>query len=221
MSGLRTIPPLKKTPAVSSAGVKATPPPAQRAGGRPLNIVDPFRPIAAPRGPQELHLGQKRVTGIGGPGPQPVDFPGSGAEWVWYDASADYHKDPKDPRAAPYVGGEFWTFQAPENAANPREAGGTISDFVYLYGATSVIVRIEGFYWHWGQGGAQTGRDLFLITHAGAAGDRVVRVNDGEYMFDETGSVAVALLSDILAGHKFGGGILREPRYADFTRGIA
>ena len=221
MRSLRSIPPLKKTPAVSAAGVIARPPPPQRAGGRPLQIVDPFRPLIAPRGPAELHLGQKRVTGIGGPGPQPLDFPGSGAEWVWYWASAKYYKDPKDPRDGVYQGGEFWVFADPIGAgvtATRDPAEGT-ADFEYLMEHT--IVKIEGFYWHYGQGGAQTARDLYLISHLGAAGDRVVRVNDGEYMFDETGSVAVALLADILANRWQGGGILREPRYADFTKGVA
>jgi hypothetical protein len=225
MVGLRSIPSIGSLGPKSPA--KATPkaPPAQRSSGRPLQIVDPFEPQVAPRGPAHLHLGQKRVTGVQGPGPQPSEWPGSGAEWVWYWASAKYHKDPKDPRTI-FTGGATWAFADPIGAgiSATRDPGIGTADFEYLAGANVIIVKIEGYYWHYGMGGAQTARDLYLTTHMGGPGDRLVRVNDGEYMFDETGSAAIELLADILAGREKvgagGGGTLREPRYADFARGV-
>lgn len=227
MAGLRKIASLGTLGPASPARSRPSAPPPQRSEGRPLQIVDPFRPVVAPRGPANLHLGQKRVTGITGPGPQPAEFPGSGAEWVWFWASAKYHKDPRDPRAGPFTGGELWSFADPigPGISATRDPGEGSSDFIYLTGAQGVIVKIEGFHWHYGMGGAQAARDLYLTTHAGAAGDRLVRVNDGEYMFDETGSVAIAMLADILAGRERVGaaaaGTLREPRYADFSRGVS
>jgi hypothetical protein len=184
-------------------------------------------PVAAPRGPALLHLGQKRQQGFSGPGPQPADFPGSGAEWVWFWASRKYfyNMDHRDPREAPYDGGTTWAFQAPENPANPREAGGSVSDFVYQDGGRNYIVRIEGFYWHIGKGPAQQARDQFLINQAGTSNDEVVRVNDTDFMEDISGSTAIKLLAEVLAGQSpvggLQGGTARPPRYADFPAGLA
>lgn len=220
MAGLRSISKLGSiTPRQPVAIV-----PAPSVGPRPQ--PDLGRPTLAPRGPAHLRLGQKRVTGTGGPGEKPVDFPGTQPEWVWYSGSAKYHKDPRDPRVGPFLGGGLWLFQAPENPDQPREAGGSISDFIYLTpGGTNVIVRIEGAFWHLDQGGAQQARDLYLITHAGAAGDRVVRINDSQFMSDVTGATAIRLLADILAGRppigELQGGTVLPPRYADFAQGTA
>jgi hypothetical protein len=222
MAGLRSIPKLPKPGPTSPAGAtpRPSPPPA---GSRPL--PDLGRPAKAPRGPRLLGLGQKRVTGVGGPAQKPADFTGSQPEWVFYWASARYHKDPRDPRQGPFLGGELWLFQAPENAANPREAGGSISDFIYLTpGGGNVIVRIEGFFHHLQMGAAQQARDLYLIAQAGHAIDRVVRVNDGQFMADVTGATAVRLLADVLAGRTPVGQLLSgtaaPPRYGDFVTGV-
>ena len=201
---------------------KITPPPAT--GPHPL--PDLGRPTMAPRGPAHLHLGQKRKTGAGGPGAPPVDFPGSVPEWVWYVASTHYHHDPPDPRLGPFIGGALWQYQAPENAANPREAGASISDFLYtIPGGGNIIVRIEGTFWHLQQGAAQQARDFYLIAHAGRGIDRVVRINDSQFMADVTGAAAIQLLSDVLAGRapvgQLLGGTALPPRYADFANGTA
>lgn len=220
MPGLRSIPKLGSNKPRSPANPVQPPPP----GPRPL--PDLGRPTAAPRGPAHLGLGQKRVTGTGGPGEKPADFPGSQPEWVWYKASADYHRDPPDPRAGPFLGGALWLFQAPENPGNPREAGGSVSDFAYLIpGGGNIIVRIEGFFHHIQQGAAQQARDLYLIAQAGRAIDRIHRVNDGQFMADVSGATAVRLLADILAGRapvgELLGGTAEPPRYGDFAAGVA
>ena len=223
MAGLRKIPALGKIGPASPAGASPNPPPPP-SGPRPL--PDLGRPTLAPRGPAHLRLGQKRVTGTGGPGQHPAEFTGSQPEWVWYWASAKYHKDPPDPRAGPFLGGALWLFQAPENPAQPREAGGSISDFIYLTpGGGNVIVRIEGSYWHLEHGAAQQARDQFLIAHAGRNIDRVVRVNDGQFMADVSGATAIRLLADVLAGRapvgQLLGGTAREAAYADFALGVS
>lgn len=223
MAGLRSIPALGKIGPRSPAGAIPKPPPPAT-GPRPL--PDLGRPTLAPRGPAHLHLGQKRVTGTGGPGQHPADWPGSQPEWVWYKASADYFHDPENPRQGPFLGGALWQYQAAENPAQPREAGESISDFLYLMpGGGNVIVRIEGTYFHLQQGGAQTARDLYLIAHAGRALDRVVRINDTQFMADVTGSTAVQLLADVLANRapvgQAEGGTVQPPRYGDFLQGVA
>lgn len=220
MAGLRSIGKLGGNK--PRAPKQIIPPPAT--GPRPL--ADLGRPTLAPRGAAHLRLGQKRVTGEGGPGAPPVDFPGSVPEWVWYNSSAKYHKDPRDPRVGPYLGGELWLFQAPENPQQPREAGGSVSDFIYLIpGGGNVIVRIEGTFWHLQQGGAQQARDFYLLAQAGRNIDRVVRVNDTQFMSDVTGATAIRLLADVLAGRtpagQLQGGTALPPRYADFANGIA
>ena len=219
MAGLRTIGKLGGNKPRKPATI--TPPPAT---GGP--ILDTGRPTKAPRGAAHLHLGQKRKTGTGGPGAPPADFTGSVPEWVWYVASARYHHDPPDPRVGPYLGGELWQYQAPENAANPREAGESISDFLYLTpGGGNIIVRIEGTFWHLEHGAAQQARDLNLINQAGRGIDRVVRINDGQFMADVTGATAIQLLAEVLAGRppvgQLLGGTALPPRYADFVNGIA
>lgn len=225
MAGLKAIGSAKKPGAKSPAGVTPKAPPPSATQGRPMK--DLGMPTAAPRGPALLHLGQKRKEGFGGPGAQPVDFPGSGAEWVWFWASRKYfyRLDKLDPRQAPYDGGSLWTFQAPENPANPREAGGSVTDFIYLDGGRNIMVRIEGFYWHIGKGAAQQARDLFLIEQAGTSSDDIVRVNDTEFMEDISGATAISLLADVLAGRshigQLQGGVARPPRYADFKAGLA
>ena len=219
MSGLRS---MSKLGSTKPRHGKTAPP---KATG-PHPIPDLGRPVTAPRGPAHLHLGQKRQTGTGGPGAKPVDFAGSVPEWVWYWASARYHKDPRDPRQPPFLGGALWKYQAPENAANPREVGESISDFLYLVpGGGNIIVRIEGTFWHLEQGSGQQARDLYLITQAGHAIDRVVRINDGQFMADVTGATAIQLLADVLANRapvgQLLGGMARPARYGDFERGIS
>jgi hypothetical protein len=220
MPGLRKIPGLgSNTP--RSPGNPVQPPPP---GPRPL--PDLGRPTQAPRGPMHLRLGQKRQSGSGGPGEHPADFAGSQPEWVWYWASAKYHKNPRDPRQGPFLGGELWQFQVPENPAAPRLPGGSVSDFVYLTpGGGAIIVRIEGTYFHLEQGGAQAARDLYLIAHAGTPIDRVVRINDTQFMADVSGATAVRLVADVLAGRapvgQAAGGTVLPPRYADFAEGVS
>lgn len=227
MAGLRSVGKIGKLSAKSPAGVVPKAPPPTKTQGRPL--PDLSMPVKAPRGPALLHLGQKRPQGTGGPGVQPVDFPGSGAEWVWFWASRKlfYPQDKLDPRQAPYDGGLTWQFADPiaQGVTSVRLPAETTPDFIYQAGGGRVIVRIEGFYWHAGGGAAQQARDLYLMTHAGQSGDRVVRVNDGEFMEDVTGSTAIKLLADILAGRtrtgELQGGTVEAPRYADFAMGLS
>ena len=98
-------------------------------------------------------------------------------------------------------------------------------DFLYTLAGTQIIVRIEGFYWHIGKGAEQQARDLYLMTHASVGGGRVHRVTDSDYMSDVTGSTAIRLLADILAGRPrvgtLQGGTVAQPRYADFIGGTA
>ena len=98
MAGLRSIAGLGSLGPPSPRGVVPHPPPPAKSPGRPLPGLR--EPTLAPRGPALLHLGQRRDT-HGGPGPPPVLFVGSAAEWVWYYASARYHNDPKDPTLSP------------------------------------------------------------------------------------------------------------------------
>jgi hypothetical protein len=176
-------------------------------------------PVVRPRGPALLHLGH-RTTGQAGPGLMPTDFPGSGAEWVWFWASRKYfyEMDHLDPKAPPYTGGSLWVYQAPETPGNPREAGGSVTDFAYQVGGGLVMVRIEGFYWHIGKGPAQQARDQYLMTQAGTGSDRITAVDDTEFMEDGSGATAIRYLADILANRphigQLRGGVAQEPRYA-------
>jgi len=228
MAGLRKIGTLGTIGPKSPAGIVPHAPPPAKTAGRPLPNPGHF-PVA-PRGPELLHLGQKRTTGSGGPGLKPVDFPGSGAEWPWYWASAKYFKDPPDPRVGPFTGGikGEWAFSDPiaPGVTAARDPGTGTPDFVYVQpGGRRIIVRIEGFYWHIGQGAMVQARDLYLINHTGASGDRVERVNDGDYMGDDSGSTAIRLLADILAGRPrtgaLSGGTAKPPRYAKAMGGTA
>jgi hypothetical protein len=224
MPSLRTIPKLGKAGPKSPAGVVAKAPPPTKTQGRPL--PDLAQPTMAPRGAALLHLGQKAPSGTGGPGTSPPTWEGPETEWVWHWCSRKYffQQEHLDPYQTPW-GGLSWQYQAPETPNNPREAGGSVSDFVYLLGATNVIVRIEGFYDHVQRGGAaQQARDLYLVAHAGAEGDRVVRVQDGEFMEDVTGNTGIRLLADILANRprlgQLAGGVVEPPRYANFETGV-
>jgi hypothetical protein len=172
-----------------------------------------------PQGPQLLRLGQKRDTRTGGPGEKPAEFPGTQPEYVWFWGGCKYFHDPIEGNV---TGGKYWSFQTPENAANPREVGSSVSDFNYnMPSGQQIIVRIEGFYWHIGQGASVQARDEYLIANAGNAGDRVERVNDGDFMGDITGSTAIRLLANILAGQPRIGalqaGTVQPPRYAEFV----
>jgi hypothetical protein len=226
MAGLKSIGALGTIGPKSPPGLVPHAPPPAKTAGRPL--PNPGRFTTAPQGPELLRLGQKRSTGSGGPGVKPATFLGSGAEWVWFWATWKYHNEPGDPRNGPFTGGVKgdWAFQVPENPLMPREAASTVSDFVYtMPGGRHVIVRIEGFYWHIGFGAAQQARDLYLINQAGSGGDRVERVNDADFMGDETGSTAIRLLADILAGRPrtgaLAGGTAKPPRYAKALGGTA
>jgi len=225
MASLRSIPKMGDKTPKSAAGIKAPPP--SKTQGRPLPDLE--RMPMRPRGPAFLHLGAKRPSGTGGPGVMPVDFPGSGAEWVWFWASRKYYwtMDHLDPRAAPFTGGSNsgWIFQSPENPGNPRAAGTTIADFVYPNGGgATVTVRIEGFFWHIGKGAAQQARDLYLIEQSNIPGNNVIRINDTDFMEDVTGATAISLLADAVAGRSLTGalqgGTAQAPRYADFASGV-
>jgi hypothetical protein len=226
VAGLKSIPTMGDATPTSPARSRPKAPPPSKTQGRPLPDLE--RMPLRPRGPAFLHLGAKRPSGTGGPGVMPVDFPGSGAEWVWFWASRKYYwsVDHLDPRAAPYDGGLFsgWLFQSPENPANPRAAGTTIADFVYPVGGMTYTVRIEGFFWHIGKGAAQQARDAYLIHQSQNGMNDVIRVNDTDFMEDVTGATAISLLADILAGRSLTGalqgGTARAPRYADFAAGI-
>lgn len=220
-SSLRSIPAMGKLGPPSPARPHA--PPATVTQGRPL--PDPHQVQIAPRGPALLHLGQKRNKGTGGPGLPPLAWEGPATEWVWHWGSRKlyFQTEGLDPYALPW-GGLSWQYQAPEGpdaSLTPRAAGGSLTDFVYESGGAHILVRIEGFFDHVQRGGAaQLARDLYLTSHAGAPGDRVVRVNDAEFMEDETGSTAIKLLADILGNRtrvsSLAGGVIRPPRYANF-----
>lgn len=184
-------------------------------------------PEVTPKGEALYHFGQKRNISTGGPGEKPATFEGPQTEWVWHWASRKlfFKQEGLGPFDAPW-GGLTWQYQAPENPGNPREAGGSVSDFIYLVGGQNIIVRIEGFFDHVQRGGAaQQARDNYLIAHAGGAGDRVVRVGDDEFMDDPTGNKAIRLLADILANRTtipgLAGGTIEAPRYANFLAGSA
>lgn len=218
---LRSIPPIGRLGPNSLAGAVPHAPPPQAVSGRPFPDVG--RPEVAPRGPSLLHLGQKRNKGTGGPGEPPIAWEGPATEWVWHWCSRKlyFRQEGLDPYELPW-GGLTWAYQVPENPANPREASGSVSDFVYQVSGNNVLVRIEGFYDHVQRGGAaQKARDLYLVTHAGVAGDRVVRVQDAEFMEDETGSTGIKLLADILGNRThvggLAGGLVQAPRYASFV----
>lgn len=223
-AGLRKIPALGKLGPTSPAGSVAKPPPPPT-GPRPL--PDLAMPVGRPRGPLHLGLGQKRRTGAGGPGDAPADFGGSQPEWVWHWASRKYFysRERIDPRQPPFDGGISWQFQVEEGGRHTRAAGASVTDFVYLGPGANVLVRIEGTYFHLEQGGAQQARDLYLIAQAGLAGDRVVRVNDTQFMGDATGATAIRLLADVLANRapigQAQGGVVLPPRYADFVNGVS
>jgi hypothetical protein len=223
-SALKSIAPIGKLTAKSSALIKPKAPPPAATQGRPF--PNPAGFTYFPQGPALLKLGVARDTNLHGPGEKPVDFEGSQPEWVWYWASMRRLNPKEDPRKPPFDGGDngSWMFADPIGATQaPREAGITTPDFIYLQPSGGVIVvRIEGFYWHVAAEAAVQARDLYLMTHFGSGRDRVVRVDDGEYMHDDTGATAIALLSDILAERepvgRLGGGIAQAPRYADFAR---
>jgi hypothetical protein len=225
MAGLKSIGAIGTLSAKSPPGATAKAPPPNKHQGRPL--PDLAQPEIAPRGTILLHLGRKRQVGTGGPGQKPPTFEGPQTEWVWHWASRKlfFKQEGRDPYQTPW-GGLSWQYQAAETPDNPREAGGSVSDFVYLVGAQNIIVRIEGFYDHVQRGGAaQQARDLYLIAHAGAAGDRVVRISDDLFMEDVSGSTAIKLLADTLAGRtrvsELAGGTIEAPRYANFLTGVA
>jgi hypothetical protein len=219
--GLRSIPRLGTLRAKSSATATVKAPPPATTQGRPMRNSGQFTHF--PQGPALLKLGVARNTYISGPGQKPLDFDGSQPEWVWYKSSADYYNDPKDARVGPFTGARdgSWQFQVASTPGAPRSVGSEVADFVYrMPGGRDIIVRIEGFYWHISKGATEQARDLYLVTHAGTGADRVVRVDDGDYMHDPSGSTAVQMLADILAGREpighLSGGISQAPRYADF-----
>ncbi len=202
-----------------SVAPQAKPPPATEAAGRPATAL--ARPTLFPQGPRVLGLGVRKSRGTGGPGLKPEKFPGTQPEWVWYFASARYHKDPKDARVGPYVGGleGKWQFADPIAAGvtSAREVGGTTPDFIYFAPTGEVIVRIEGFYWHTSAPPAQQARDLYVSLNIGTTATRVETVEDAEIMHDPTGAAAVAVLADILAHRSrvgaIRGGIALPPLY--------
>jgi hypothetical protein len=217
---LRVIPALN-TPGPNSPA-RATPhaPPAGKVQGRPLpdlNLVQ-----IAPRGPAHLHLGQRRTTSTGGPGVPPLTWIGPATEWVWHWCSRKYFYPIEGipPEVEPW-GGLNWQYQVPSTPGAVRSPGSEVTDFVYQVGGGNVLVRIEGFFDHVQRGGAaQVARDLYLVTQAGGPGDRVVRVNDAEFMEDESGSTGIKLLAEILGNRTrisaLAGGLIRPPRYANF-----
>lgn len=220
MAGLRSIPKIPKLGPKSKATVIPVAPVANKTAGRPL--VDLEMPVKAPQGPELYRFGRAR-TQASPVGAKPEDFPGTQPEWVWYVVSWWYHNEKGSPRNGNYIGSPLgkWLFQAPENPDAPRAPGGSVSDFVYvLPAATHLIVRIEGYYWHIGMGAEVQARDAYLTQHAGASGDRVVRINDGDFMGDPTGATAIKLLADALAGRPrvgaLQGGIVESPRYAEW-----
>lgn len=221
MTGLRTIAPIGRLTEKSKPSQNQPPPPA-KSPGRPLPDLS-GRFTHFPQGPELLHLGKARDTSEGGPGAKPEDFPGTEPEYVWFWASRKYYTEPDPLIDHDWVGSPtgLWLFQDPENPDMPREAGGSVSDFVYIMpSGQRIIVRIEGFYWHIGQGAGVQARDAFLIAEAGDPGDQVHRVNDGEFMDDAKGGKAVLLLAKILANDpdigQLQGGIVEPPRYAVF-----
>jgi hypothetical protein len=226
MPGLRSVGKIGTLSAKSPAGTVAKAPPPNKTAGRPLPNLS--TPTVAPQGPAFLHLGQKRRHGTGGPGPQPPDFPGSGAEWVWFWASRKlyFNVEHIDPHQVPYDGGLTWQFADPiaQGISSRRLPAESTPDFIYESGGGVIIVSIEGFFFHAGASAAVQARDLYLRTHTGGSGDRVVRVNDGEYMSDVTGSTAIRLLADILANRprvgQLQGGTVQSPRYANFDLGV-
>ncbi len=220
MAGLRAIAPPKTIQSARPAAL-GSPPPPTRAEGRPATALD--RPTIFPQGPRLLGLGTRKDNTTGGPGVKPADFDGTQPEWVWYWASARYHKDPLDPRSAPYGGGAKgdWEFADPIGATQAvRSVGGTTPDFIYHTPGGEIIVRMQGFHWHTAAPEAQQARDAYLAVQMGTTATRVESVEDGEIMDDVTGNKAVRLLADILAGRSrigaISGGLAEPPRYGHF-----
>jgi hypothetical protein len=207
MAGLRSIPSLGRIgPASSPAYVSPQPPPPLTAPGRPPS--DPGRPTTAPRGPELLHLGQKRTYAGLGPGPAPEVFTTdphiSELEWVLYWCHAQYYDDPKDARQPPFTGGRqgMWTYQTPSEPGAPRQVGNSVSDFVNYINATEIVVRLDTFHWHTEGSPEVQARDLDLITTVPNQ-NRIVRViYDVQLIGDPSGAAGVAALADVLAGRE-------------------
>jgi len=223
MGSLRAIPTIGRLTASSPPGSVPKAPPPTKHQGRPLPNLS--LPEVTPRGPALLHLAAKRIVGAGGPGEKPMNFLGPQTEWVWHWASRKYffNVEHLDPFTTPW-GGLSWEYQVSSTPADIRSPGSEVTDFIYHVGARDVLVRIEGFFDHVQRGGAaQTARDAYLIAHAGVAGDQVVRISDDQFMGDVTGSRAIQLLADTLAGRtsisKLAGGTIEAPRYAGFVAG--
>jgi hypothetical protein len=146
MAGLRSVGKIGTLSAKSPAGTVAKAPPPNKTAGRPLPNLS--TPTVAPQGPAFLHLGQKRRHGTGGPGPQPPDFPGSGAEWVWFWASRKlfFNVEHIDPHQVPYDGGLTWQFADPiaQGISSRRLPAESTPDFIYESGAASSSSASKG-----------------------------------------------------------------------------
>ena len=198
------------------------PPVAAKASGRPPLATQPF--TLRPRGPRVLGLGVKRGR-PGGPGEKPPAFEGSQPEWVWYWAGKRVLNPLEDPFQPPYDGARdgSWLFTDPIGATQAvRVVGGTTPDFTYLLATGTVIVRIEGFYWHTAAPPNQQARDAYITTQAQSGLVRVERVEDAEFMHDSSGQAACRLLAEILSGDSvigaISGGVAASPRYAVFAK---
>jgi len=225
MAGLRSIPKLPKLgPASSPAFRLPTAPPVQKAEGRPP--ADPGRPTLAPRGPELLHLGQRRhYIGVGAGEPPEIfttDPHISALEWVLYVCHAKYWDDPKNPREEPFTGGRqgTWTYQTPtDDTGEARSVGNSVSDFVNYINGFEIVIRLDTFHWHTEGSPEIQARDLDLITRVPNP-DREVRiVYDVQLMgtLDE----GVRALADVLAGRELinpaRSGLAAAPRESIFA----
>lgn len=148
----------------------------------------------APWGFRELGLGLAPINEGEGPGEPPLNFVGgttSKTEWWVFWAFTNL------------IGpvGYQWTYQ--ESFAGGRHIpGGAVADFVLYMPRQTIIVRVQTWQFHFGQGSEKIQTDIeqkvSLMTPFGEY--IVVDIYEQHFIHDETGKAVMEVCKDAMAG---------------------
>jgi hypothetical protein len=195
----------------------------QRFGFRDLPTLDRFtgsgRPPAnrkkaplRPTGPRYLGLGKKPEKADSAVWTTPpagfLTAHNSGEEWMVYLAIALHLKDPPNPFAPPFTGGESWRYQKAEaptttESALGRVPGGSVSDFAIQHpDGRFLIIRLQTERFHIFTGPLEQEQDRTIDVTLRGVSD-VIDIYSQDFLGDPTGNAVMRIVALALKGIEY------------------
>lgn len=141
-------------------------------------------PVARPLGPRFLTRARARAAAWPWSFPQPLGYDGQRA--IWRDRAGNYRSGTAPEYAI------FWalerrdaifTFQS-SLFGGQQLVGGVVADFIVREPIPNLIIRVQGVFWHFGQGFLQEERDESQKVRLMGSGYQVIDIDSDDALAD-------------------------------------